>query len=442
MNEDLLIGNEIAERAVLGAMLNNAASIGKAVSALRSEDFTIPAHATLFSLLTDLYLSGSPTDVQTVASTARQRNLFPGSAIAPAMFDLYQQAATTGEVDVVIRHVQDNAHRRAMTVALTRALQRASTPTDDVPSLIATITDDVAKAGASRLVGSTMDIGQALQAAIARAKGLTDGSISRTGLLTGFPDLDAITHGLQPGQLVLVAARPGLGKSVFALDLARHAAVQHNVPVYFVSLEMSPEEIGQRMAAASASVPLDRITGGQLTASDITALNAAFLEVGAAPLVIETQSSLTTADIHARAATLAVRPEGLGLIVVDYLGLLRHQQEARVENRQVMIADISRDLKLLAKELGVPVIALSQLNRGVELRADKKPLLADLRDSGALEQDADLVLLLHREDAYQSDSPRAGEVDVLVAKHRQGRLGTVTLVNQYHYARLGSMFHS
>jgi replicative DNA helicase len=256
------------------------------------------------------------------------------------------------------------------------------------------------------------------------------------GVPTGFQEMDSLTNGLHKGQLVLIAARPALGKSTLALDLARSAAIKHKLPTIVFSLEMGKGEIAMRLLSAETSIPLQKMRKGQIEAKDWTTIASTRGRIESAPLYIDDSPNMTLVEIRAKCRRLKQRI-GLQLIVIDYLQLMTSGK--RVESRQQEVSEFSRALKLLAKELQVPVVALSQLNRGPEQRADRKPQLSDLRESGSLEQDADLVILLHRESAYERDNPRAGEADLIVAKHRNGPTGTVVVGFQGHYSRFADM---
>jgi replicative DNA helicase len=261
-----------------------------------------------------------------------------------------------------------------------------------------------------------------------------DGSM--TGVPTGFTELDELTNGLHPGQMIIVAARPALGKSTLALDFARAAAIKHDLPTIFFSLEMGRSEIAMRLLSAEATVPLQHMRKGTVDNRDWTTIAATRGRINDAPLYIDDSPNMTLVEIRAKCRRLKQRV-GLKMVIIDYLQLMTSGK--RVESRQQEVSEFSRALKLLAKELQVPVIALSQLNRGPEQRADKLPALSDLRESGSIEQDADVVVLLHRESAYEKDNPRAGEADLIVAKHRNGPTKTVTVAFQGMYSRFADM---
>lgn len=253
---------------------------------------------------------------------------------------------------------------------------------------------------------------------------------------TGSIDLDKMTGGgFAPGQLVIIGARPSIGKTTVAAGIARAAAITNGMPTLFVSMEMGAEELGQTIVAAEATVALHHIKHGTSSADDVRRMALAEQRMAAAPLIIDDSTHVTLAHLRQQVRTL-VRAEGLRLLVVDYLQLM---QAPRAESRQVAVADLARSLKLLAKEFRIPVVVLAQLNRGSEQRADRRPQSSDLRESGAIEQDADIVILLHREDMREPDSPRAGEFDFIVDKHRGGHRGTITLAAQLHYGRVVDM---
>jgi replicative DNA helicase len=259
-----------------------------------------------------------------------------------------------------------------------------------------------------------------------------------TGVPTGFSDLDSLTNGFQPGQLIVVGARPAMGKSTLALDFARAASVKHDLTAAFFSLEMGRAEITQRLYSAESRVALHHLRSGSVTEQDLDRLARRTQAIEAAPLVIDDSAELTCLEIRSRARRMK-QSHGLDLLIVDYLQLMKTGSVRRAESRQQEVSDMSRDLKLLAKELEIPVIALSQLNRGPEQRTEKRPQVSDLRESGSIEQDADMVILLHREDAYEKESPRAGEADLIVGKHRNGPTATVTVAFQGHYSRFVDM---
>ncbi len=255
------------------------------------------------------------------------------------------------------------------------------------------------------------------------------------GVATGFVDLDGLTHGLQPGQMIVIGGRPGAGKSTLAVDIARHAAVKNAVPVALFSLEMGRQELVLRILSAESRVPLHYMRAGQMSDDDWNRMAVRMAQIADMPLIINDMGHLTVEEIHAESRRL-IEDHGVRLIVVDYLQLLR---PVRRSDRHVEVAEISRGLKLMARDLEVPVVVASQLNRASETRSDKKPQLSDLRESGAVEQDSDIVILIHRPDMSEREHPRAGEADLMVVKHRNGPTATITVAFQGHYSRFVDM---
>jgi archaellum biogenesis ATPase FlaH len=283
---------------------------------------------------------------------------------------------------------------------------------------------------------STRPLVELLPAALDEIEAAGSRGGATTGVPTGFADLDALTNGLHPGQLIVIAGRPGLGKSVLALGIARAAAIGAGLTTAIFSLEMGHTEITARLLSAEARVQLYSMRSGQMSEDDWIRLAQRMSELVDVPLFVEDWPKMPVSRIRAICRNLKQHHD-LRLVIVDYLQLMA--SPGRAQNRETAVAEISRSLKLLAKELGVPIVAVSQLNRGPEQRTDKRPLLADLRESGALEQDSDVVILIHREDFYEPESPRAGEADLIVAKHRNGPTATVTVAFQGHYARFVDM---
>jgi replicative DNA helicase len=258
-----------------------------------------------------------------------------------------------------------------------------------------------------------------------------------TGTPTGYSDYDQLTSGLQPDALVVIGARPGAGKTSFALGMAAHAAIEASRPVLFFSLEMSRTELSQRLLCSEARVDSTRVRTGRLSEDDWRRISHGIGRLGDAPLWIDDNPNVTVMEIRSKARRLQSKVGPLGMVVVDYIQLMTGRHGA--ESRQVEVAEISRGLKILARELRAPVVALAQLNRSLEQRADKRPMLSDLRESGSLEQDADVVTFLYRDELYNADSPDRGTAEVLVAKHRAGPTGTVRLAFLDHYTKFANM---
>jgi replicative DNA helicase len=288
-----------------------------------------------------------------------------------------------------------------------------------------------------RVVDSTKPIRELLDANLDRLEELYEQGNAITGLPTGYVDFDELLSGLQPSNLIVVGARPSMGKTAFALGMAANAALEAQRPVLFFSLEMGHLELTQRLLCSDARVDSQRMRNGNLAEDDWPKITRAVGKLGEAPIWIDDNPNLTVMEVRAKARRLKSRLGDLGLIVVDYLQLMSGRGNA--ENRQVEVSEMSRGLKILARELETPIVAVSQLSRGLESRSDKRPMLSDLRESGSIEQDADVVAFLYRDEVYNPESPDIGSAEVIIAKHRNGPTGTVRLAWLSNYTRFANM---
>ncbi|MEU4955197.1 replicative DNA helicase, partial [Streptomyces lavendulae] len=335
--------------------------------------------------------------------------------------------------------VHERAVLRRLVAAGTKITQMGFAAEGELEEIVNAAQAEVFQVDEERGQQSTTPFSFGLDETIGKMESLGKDNTSLNGTPTGLQDLDSLTRGLQPGQLIVIAARPAMGKSTLALDIARACSIQAGTPAVFFSLEMGREELHMRTLSAEAKVALHHMRSGTMTDDDWTRLARRMPDVQAAPLFLDVEPNMTMMDLRVKCRRMKQQHPNLGLVVVDYLQLMQSGGARRHENRQQEVSDMSRNLKLLAKELEVPIVALSQLNRGPEQREDKKPRVSDLRESGSIEQDADMVILLHREDAYDKESPRAGEADLIVAKHRNGPTATITVAFQGHYSRFVDM---
>jgi replicative DNA helicase len=429
-----------AEQCVLGGMLLSKDAIADVVEILRSNDFYRPAHATIFDAIIDLYGRGEPADPITVAAALADSGELGRIGGAPYLHTMINAVPTAANASYYARIVSERAVLRRLVEAGTRIVQlgygSATGGGRDVDEVVDLAQQAVYDVTERRISDDFHILNDLLQPTLDEIESVGAQGGVMTGIPTGFTDLDRILNGLHPGQLIVVAGRPGLGKSAVSLDFARNAAIRHSVASAIFSLEMSKIEIVMRLLSAEARVPLHVLRSGQLSDDDWTKLARRMGEISEAPLFIDDTPNMNLMEIRAKARRLRQRHD-LRLVVVDYLQLMSSPK--RVESRQQEVAELSRGLKLLAKEIECPVIAVSQLNRGPEQRTDKRPQLSDLRESGSIEQDADVVLLLHRDDYYDKESPRAGEADFIVAKHRNGPTDTVTVAAQLHFSRFVDM---
>jgi replicative DNA helicase len=424
-----------AEQCVLGGMMLSKDAIADVVEVLRGPDFYKPAHQAVYDAIIDLYGRGEPADAVTVAAELSKRGEIARIGGAPYLHTLISSVPTAANAGYYAKIVRERAILRRLVEAGTRIVQLAYS-TGDADDVVDQAQAEVYAVTERRASEDYLRLSEIMEGALDEIDAINSRGGQLTGVPTGFADLDQLTNGLHPGQLVIVAGRPSLGKSALAVDFLRSAAIKHGLPSCIFSLEMSRNEITMRLLSAESRVPLHSMRSGTMTDQDWTRLARRMGEVSSAPLFIDDSPNMSLMEIRAKCRRLKQRHD-LRLVIVDYLQLMSSPR--RVENRQQEVSEFSRSLKLLAKELDVPVVALSQLNRGPEQRADKKPQLSDLRESGSLEQDADVVILLHREDAYERESPRAGEADLIVAKHRNGPTATVTVAFQGHYSRFVDM---
>jgi replicative DNA helicase len=429
--------NLLAEQSLLGAMLLSRDAIAAAVETVSTDDFYKPAHAHIFDAITTLYSQGEPADPLTVGDVLGRANLLDGVGGLPTLIGLQNDTPTTANAARYARIVEEHALlRRLIGVAGEIAELGYSVP-DDVSETIdraETLVFDIAE---RRTTDSLKPLRLLLEEGMDRLADLYSRGDSITGVPTGFVDLDERLSGLQKSALIIVGARPAMGKTAFALGIAAHAAMEGRVPTLVFSLEMSHAELTQRLLVSEARVDASRIRNGKLAESDWSKISKAVGRLGEAPLYIDDNPNLTVMELRAKARRMKSREGGLGLIIVDYLQLMSGRSSA--ENRQVEVSEISRGLKILARELEVPVVALSQLSRNLENRADKRPILADLRESGSLEQDADVVMFLYRDEVYDPESAERGTAEIIVSKHRNGPVGKTSLAFLDHHTRFENM---
>jgi replicative DNA helicase len=425
-----------AEQCVLGGMLLSKDAIADVVEVIRPGDFYRPAHQTIYEAILDLYGRGEPADPTLVADELLKRGEIARIGGIPYLHTLVAAVPTAANASYYAKIVQERAVLRRLVEAGTRIVQLGYSGDGEVDEVVDRAQAAVYEVTERRLTEDYVRLEDVMPATLDEIEAIGSRGGGMVGVPTGFADLDDLTNGLHPGQMIVLAARPALGKSTLGLDFARSAAIKHGLATCIFSLEMGRTEITMRLLSAEARVPLHHMRSGKMTDEDWARLARRMGEVAEAPLFIDDSPNVTMMEIRAKARRLKQRHD-LKLIIVDYMQLMSSAR--RVENRQQEVSEMSRSMKLLAKELEVPVVAISQLNRGAEQRTDKKPQLSDLRESGSIEQDADMVILLHREDAYEKESPRAGEADLIVAKHRNGPTATITVAFQGHYSRFVDM---
>ena len=422
-----------AERALLGAMLLTSAAIADAVELTAAEDFYRPAHAHTFDAIAGLYAAGEPVDTVTVASELERSGLLEAVGGAGALVEMQAGTPVAGNAARYADIVAENATLRRLIGAAGEVAELAYSRPADVDAALDHAESLVFAVAGGSETSSMEPLYGLLDRGVDHLEKLYEHGQSLTGVPTGYTDLDNLLLGLQPSTLLILGARPGIGKTSLALGIASAAAMESRRPVLFFSLEMSHLELTQRLLCAEARVSTQRVRSGQLGNDDWPLINSAVGRLAEAPLWIDDNPNTSVLEIRAKARRKHAELKDLGLVVVDYLQLMGGRINA--ENRQVEVSEMSRGLKILARELECPVLALSQLSRAPEARSDKRPMLADLRESGAIEQDADVVMFLYRDEMYNSDSPDRGVAELHVAKHRTGPTGTVKLAFFPHLTR-------
>ena len=416
-----------AEESLLGAMLLSRDAITVAVeTGVAAEDFYKPAHTHVFDAALSLYGQGEPIDPVTVAEELRRADLL--DALGGRQTLLRLQAATPASANAAhyAKIVNELALLRRLIGVAGDIAEMGYDDSQDVQETVDRAESLVFEVAEHRVTDSMIKMADALQNTLDELEALYASTGEITGVPTGYSDLDRLLLGLQPSNLVVVAARPGAGKTSFALGAAANVAMAARRPVLFFSMEMGTLELTKRLLAGEARVDARRLQTGNIPEQDWTKLSHAVGRLAEAPLFIDDNPHCTVMEMRAKSRRTKARHGDLGLVVVDYLQLMTPMGK-RAENRQVEVAEISRGLKILARELNCPVMACSQLNRQLEYRSDKRPMLADLRESGSLEQDADVVAFIYRDDIYNPDSDQRGTAEIIVAKHRNGPTGVTRL---------------
>ena len=428
--------DDAAEQSVLGAMMMSKDAIADVNEQVSGTDFYKPAHEQIYDAIVDLYGRGEPADPVTVAAELQKRGELQRVGGAPYLLTLTANVPIAANAGYYAEIVHEKAMLRRLVEAGTKIAQMGYAGEGEVDDTVDRAQAEIYAITEKRQSDDYAPLSEIMESTLDEIEAISNRDGSLIGVPTGLADLDELTNGLQPGQMVIVAARPGCGKSTFGLDLCRAASVHHQMTSCFFSLEMNRSEITMRLLSAEAKIPLNHIRNGPMSEDDWAKLGPKMGQVSGAPMFIDDSPNMTMMEIRAKARRLKQRHD-LKLIVLDYLQLMTSGK--KVESRQVEVSEFSRQIKLLAKELEVPIVALSQLNRGSEQRADKRPMISDLRESGSLEQDADIVILLHREDLYEKESARPGEADIMVAKHRNGPTRDITALFQGHYSRFADM---
>lgn len=427
-----------AEQAVLGAMLLEKKAIVAATELLKPDDFYREAHKLVFEAIVELSRRDEAADLVTVVEQLKKSEKLDKAGGIAFVTSLANAVPTAANIKYHAKIVLEKAQLRNLINTTTEIAGMAYEDVEEIGDLMEKAEKDILQVTGRGTSFDFTPINKLVLDVFEKIENRAKEKNALTGLASGFRDLDRLTSGFQASDLILVAARPSMGKTAFTLNIATYVAVKLKQPVAFFSLEMSNVQLVQRMLCAEGGIDSQALRAGELTGDDWQRLIVASDRLTKAPIYIDDTPGITVAELRAKARRIK-SDHGLSLVVIDYLQLMQGRSSKNSDNRQQEISEISRSLKALARELGVPVIALSQLSRSVESRTIKRPMLSDLRESGSLEQDADIVMFLYRDEYYNEDSERKDQADVIIAKHRNGPIDTITLFFEKRFTKFTTL---
>lgn len=420
-----------AEMSVLGVAFLDDKLISKIVEEVNEDMFYDDRNKKLFQAIKSLHEQSIAIDVTTISDELDKTKNFSAVGGIEYLTEVIDSVATAANLDYYINIIKEKAIVRNLINTATDIVTEAYEEEDNVTSLLDTAEKNILDVVRSRQTSEFVPISEALRSAQKQLEYLAQNKSTISGLETGFIDLDKATSGLHEGEMIVIAARPGMGKTAFALNIATHAAMTTKKAIAIFNLEMSKEQLVNRMLSALGGIEGKKLQNGQMMQTDWKKYNEAMSQLADTNMYIEDNAGITSSDIRAKCRRLASKPEGLGLVIIDYLQLLTLGGK-RPDSRQQEVSDISRSIKTMAMELKVPVIALAQLSRNAEKRENNEPMLADLRESGSIEQDADIVMFINRKDYYKAKEQLGkndnAETDIIIAKHRKGGTGKFTVL--------------
>ncbi|WP_028855665.1 replicative DNA helicase [Psychrilyobacter atlanticus] len=424
-----------AERSVLGGVLLKPDSLEDIVEIVKASDFYKGAHRNIYEAMLVAYSKGEVIDPVVLINTLKKQNKFEESGGEAILYEIIEQVPTAANILTYARIVKEKATLRKLGDIGTQIVEMTHEGYEDIDDILDKAEGMIFKIAENKESKDVIEVKDIISQEYERLEKLMDNKGMTTGISSGFKHFDEMTNGFHPSDLVILAARPAMGKTAFVLNLALEAAVEEKKSVMIFSLEMSNSQLLQRFLAAKARIPLSNLRNGFLEADHWVKLGSASSKLAESSIQIADMPNINVMEIRAMARRAKAAGK-LDMIIIDYLQLIKGRDK-NGESRQQEISDISRSLKIIARELEVPVIALSQLSRGPEQRADRRPMLSDLRDSGAIEQDADMVVFLYRDDYYNEDSEDAGIAEVIIGKQRNGPVGTVKLRFFHEYTQFG-----
>ena len=427
-----------AEESVLGAMMLSPGAIGAVSEIVDAGDFYRESHAKVYRAALALYAKGEPVDAITLVDELEQRGELEDAGGRVRLHELAALVPATANAGHYARIVREMATLRGLIEAGGEVARLGWERPGETTDLVDRAEQIIFELSQNRVTSEFSHIEELLKESFERITALYEAGAEVTGTPSGFRDLDRLTSGFQPGNLVIVAARPSMGKSALGLCIAANLGVRHELPVALFTLEMSKSEVTQRLMCSEAKVESQRLRTGKLAVDDWPRLTAACDKLAKAPIYVDDTGSITMMELRSKARRLKSKQPDLGLIVVDYMQLMTSGTTA--ENRVQEVSQISRSLKVLARDLDVPILAMSQLSRAVEQRHDKRPILSDLRESGSIEQDSDLVVFVYRDEYYHGEeSDQQGLAELILSKHRNGPTGSVKLSFLKRYAKFADL---
>ena len=413
-----------AEQSVIGAMLLDNESIANVEMLLSGEDFYQKQYGIIYDAMIELYGEGKPVDLLTLKERLEAKNVAPEISNMTYIGELIANVPITDNAKYYAEIVKEKSSLRQLIRVSEDIASSCYEGNDKVEKIMAETEDKIFKVLNQRRTSDFVPIKDIVFEALDRIQKVSLAKGGITGVPTGFKDLDEMLTGLQPSELIIVAARPSMGKTAFALNIAQYAAVSKDVPVAIFSLEMSKQQLVTRLFAMEGRINAQNIRSGKLSEEEFDEVAKAAKVIGKTNLIIDDTTAISLSELRTKCRKFKLE-HNIGLVVIDYLQLM--SGNGRNESRVQEVSEISRGLKAIARELDVPVIALSQLNRGSESRSNHKPFLSDLRESGAIEQDADVIMFIHRDDYYNQDGPANNEAEIIVAKQRNGPVGSINL---------------
>jgi len=425
-----------AEQSLLGSVILDSKAIDLLTDTVKVEDFYVEANRQVYQAMVDLTLAGYPIDATTLYARLKESKPVEAAGGIHYILQLANRVPSATNVRHYARIVKDRSTLRGLIDISAGAMNSAYDGVDDVPDFLDEVERQVFGLAQSEIRQGFTPIREVIKTTCVQIEALYERQEKVTGVRSGFVDMDEMTAGFQSSDLIILAARPSMGKTALALNFLANAAVHTGVATAFFSLEMSKEQLAMRLLCSEARVDASRLRAGFLTDQEWTRLIEAAGRLSEAPIFIDDTPAMPVMKVQAMLRRLKAQAD-LGMVVIDYLQLMK--ANSKMQSREQEISDISRNLKGIAKELNLPVVALSQLNRGVDSRTDKRPMLSDLRESGAIEQDADLIMFIYRDEVYNKESQDKGIAEVILAKQRNGPIGTIKLKWFGHYTRFENL---